>query len=102
MNAMHYCTKKRNLLTAANIAATAPELLDSPDDDGLTPLHLAVIQGNMELLRWLLAGKANVNALDNECHSVVHWATGVCFCIHCTRTFLKIMRIQTTADFIST
>lgn len=76
MNAMHYCTKKKSIIAAANLASTAPELLDSPDDDGLTPLHLAVIQGNMELLNMLLASKVNVNALDNECHSVVHWATG--------------------------
>lgn len=43
---------------------------------GLTPLHLGVIQGNSALVNLLIANKANVNAIDNEGHSVVHWAAG--------------------------
>jgi ankyrin repeat protein len=43
---------------------------------GFTPLHLAVIQGNLSVVNLLLANNADVNALDNEGHSVVHWATG--------------------------
>lgn len=43
--------------------------------DGFTPLHLAVIQGNDSLVNLLLSQKVNINALDNEGHSVVHWAT---------------------------
>lgn len=54
----------------------APELIESADEDGFTPLHLAVIQGNLQLVNLLLANGADVNALDNEGHSVVHWATG--------------------------
>lgn len=54
----------------------APELMESADEDGFTPLHLAVIQGNMSLVSLLLANKGDVNSLDNEGHSVVHWATG--------------------------
>jgi len=41
---------------------------------------LAVIQGNMALVNLLLANKADVNALDNEGRSVVHWATGLFVC----------------------
>lgn len=44
--------------------------------DGFTPLHLAVIQGNTSLVNLLLSQNVNVNALDNEGHSVVHWAVG--------------------------
>lgn len=62
----------------SNLVA-APQLLESADEDGFTPLHLAVIQGNMALVNLLLANKADVNALDNEGHSVVHWATGLFF-----------------------
>lgn len=54
----------------------APELIDSRDEDGFTPLHLAVIAGNMPLVTFLLANNADVNAVDNEKHTVVHWATG--------------------------
>lgn len=54
----------------------APDLVDSRDEDGFTPLHLAVISGNMQLVTFLLANNADVNAVDNEKHTVVHWATG--------------------------
>jgi hypothetical protein len=54
----------------------APDLVESHDEDGFTPLHLAVIAGNMPLVTFLLANKADVNAVDNEKHTVVHWATG--------------------------
>lgn len=33
----------------------------------------------MALVNLLLANKADVNALDNEGHSVVHWATGLIY-----------------------
>lgn len=65
-------------MAAASVTVAAPELLESADEDGFTPLHLAVIQGNMPLVNLLLANKANVDALDNEGHSVIHWATGMC------------------------
>lgn len=65
-------------MAAASIATAAPDLLESADEDGFTPLHLAVIQGNLAMVNLLLANKANVNAVDKECHSVVHWATGEC------------------------
>jgi len=80
-NALHYCAAQdsegsKDLVAAASIAIAAPELLESADEDGFTPLHLAVIQGNLAMVNLLLANKADVNAVDNEGHSVVHWATG--------------------------
>lgn len=75
-SALHYCSGQRDLVAAASVAMAAPDLMESPDEDGFTPLHLAVIQGNMSLVNLLLASNADVNALDNEGHSVVHWATG--------------------------
>lgn len=54
----------------------APGLVETRDEDGFTPLHLAVISGNMQLVTFLLANGADVNSLDSEKHSVVHWATG--------------------------
>lgn len=55
---------------------TAPHLMEQADEDGFKPIHLAVIQGTLETVNLLLANKVNVNALDNEGHSVIHWATG--------------------------
>lgn len=76
VSALHYCCGQLDLVAAASVTVAAPELLESADEDGFTPLHLAVIQGNMPLVNLLLANKANVDALDNEGHSVIHWATG--------------------------
>ncbi|XP_050300061.1 ankyrin repeat domain-containing protein 35 isoform X2 [Anthonomus grandis grandis] len=53
----------------------APDLVESRDEDGFTPLHLAVIAGNTQLVTFLLANNADVAAVDNEKHTVVHWAT---------------------------
>jgi ankyrin repeat protein len=50
--------------------------MEQPDEDGFTPLHLAVIQGNIAVINLLISNKADLNALDNEGHSVIHWATG--------------------------
>lgn len=74
--ALHYCSGQSDLVAAASIAMAAPELMETADEDGLTTLHMAVIQGNLSLVNLLLANKADVNALDSEGHSVVHWATG--------------------------
>lgn len=57
----------------------APVLADARDADGLTPLHLAVVHGNVPLVQTLLAAGADVNARDDEHHTVVHWATGKYF-----------------------
>lgn len=54
----------------------ASDLVESRDEDGFTPLHLAVIAGNMSLVTFLLANNADVMAVDSEKHTVVHWATG--------------------------
>jgi Ankyrin repeats (many copies) len=50
--------------------------MEQADEDGFKPIHLAVIQGSLETVNLLLANKIDVNALDNEGHSVVHWSTG--------------------------
>jgi ankyrin repeat protein len=75
-NTLHYCTGQRSALPAAIIAMTAPHLMEQADEDGFKPIHLAVIQGSLETVNLLLANKVDVNALDNEGHSVVHWSTG--------------------------
>uniref|UniRef100_A0A6P7GQG8 Uncharacterized protein LOC114339567 n=1 Tax=Diabrotica virgifera virgifera TaxID=50390 RepID=A0A6P7GQG8_DIAVI len=75
--ALHYTTNSgsRCASQAADLMVmAAPELVDGRDEDGFTPLHLAVIAGNMQLVTFLLANGADVNAVDNEKHTVVHWA----------------------------
>ncbi|KAJ8924227.1 hypothetical protein NQ315_007018 [Exocentrus adspersus] len=76
--ALHYCCTSDSLCAshAADVLVmAAPDLVEGRDEDGFTPLHLAVIAGNMQLVTFLLANNADVNAVDNEKHTVVHWAT---------------------------
>ncbi|GAB0094139.1 Ankyrin repeat [Sergentomyia squamirostris] len=96
-SALHYCSGQRDLVAAASVAMAAPELIESADEDGFTPLHLAVIQGNVSLVNLLLANKADVNALDGEGHSVVHWAI-VCGEIEALRAVLAAGADVATPD----
>ncbi|XP_063627766.1 protein phosphatase 1 regulatory subunit 12A [Cydia splendana] len=80
--ALHYCASSGAGASQAARAACAdrvlmaqPALADARDADGLTPLHLAVVHGNVPLVQTLLAAGADVNARDDEHHTVVHWAT---------------------------
>ncbi|OWR50190.1 hypothetical protein KGM_214584 [Danaus plexippus plexippus] len=80
--ALHYCASSGAGVSQAARAACADRVLmaashlaDARDADGLTPLHLAVVHGNVPLVQTLLAAGADVNAKDNEQHTVVHWAT---------------------------
>ncbi|CAH0384964.1 unnamed protein product [Bemisia tabaci] len=79
--ALHYCAENSSPICAELVlerAAELPgghELLDAADEDGYTALHLVVIAGNSALLRFLISRRADVNKLDNERHSIVHWAT---------------------------
>ncbi|XP_065350410.1 protein phosphatase 1 regulatory subunit 12B [Cloeon dipterum] len=74
-SALHYCVENSSATSAELVLAAAPELLDARDKDGFTPLNLAIIAGNISLVRFLLHKRADLNAVDNEKHSLVHWAT---------------------------
>lgn len=74
--ALHYCAENQNLACIEQILNAEPNLLNQQDEEGYTPLHLSVISGNKVVLRHLIARGADVDAVDNEKHSAVHWATG--------------------------
>ncbi|CAL1285440.1 unnamed protein product, partial [Larinioides sclopetarius] len=74
-NALHYCAENVDLECAGRILAAAPSLLNAADEEGYTPLHLAVISGNKSMVKYLLAKGADSRAEDSEKHSCVHWAT---------------------------
>ncbi|GBP61173.1 Ankyrin repeat domain-containing protein 7 [Eumeta japonica] len=76
--ALHYCAAKgaAGAACADRVLMAAPNLAGARDADGLTPLHLAVVHGNVPLVQALLAAGADINATDDEHHTVVHWATG--------------------------
>lgn len=51
-------------------------LLHVQDEQGFTPLHMAVIGGNVPLLKLLVRKGADVDILDADGHTPSHWATG--------------------------
>ncbi|XP_054011149.1 ankycorbin [Hylaeus anthracinus] len=93
-NTLHYCMDAG---TGGAVAAAAPELVNAPDAEGHTPLHLAVIAGDTQLVAVLLANGADVNARDLEGHSVLHWAT-VCGEAECVRLVLAAGAQPSTPD----
>ena len=74
--ALHYCAENENLNCIDQILSAEPKLLNQQDEEGHTPLHLSVISGNRTIVRYLVARGADVDAVDGERHSAVHWATG--------------------------
>lgn len=44
------------------------------DKDGFTPLHSAIIAGNLRVSEYLVKHGADVNLTDSELHSVIHWS----------------------------
>ncbi|XP_063977685.1 ankyrin repeat domain-containing protein 12 isoform X2 [Diachasmimorpha longicaudata] len=93
-NTLHYCM---DASTCGAVASAAPQLVNAPDAEGHTPLHLAVIAGDTQLVAVLLANGANVNAKDLEGHSVLHWAT-VCGEAECVRLVLAAGAKPSTPD----
>ena len=74
--ALHYCAENQGVSCISQIISSDPSLINEKDDEGYTPLHLAVISGNKEIVKYLISKGADFNAVDNENHSSVHWATG--------------------------
>ncbi|XP_045453323.1 ankycorbin [Melitaea cinxia] len=102
--ALHYCASSgaganqaARAACADRVLMAAPSLADARDADGLTPLHLAVVHGNVPLVQTLLAAGADVNAKDNEQHTVVHWAT-VCGEVGALRAVLAAGADAATPD----
>ena len=74
ITSLHIISEKESITCVDKILALQPELLNKKDDEGYTPLHLAVIAGNKPVIKYLISRGADVNAVDNERHSALHWA----------------------------
>ena len=67
------------------VLETNPGLINLADEEGLTPLHLAALSGNMAALELFLSSQvASVDQLDTGGHSALHWAA-VCQRVDCVK-----------------
>ena len=70
------------------VLETNPGLINLADEDGLTPLHLAALSGNLAALELFLSSQAvSVDHLDTGGHSALHWAV-VCQRVDCVKLLL--------------
>jgi len=70
-------TGHQSVICVEKILSSDPQLINEKDEEGYTPLHLAVISGNVEIAKVIIARGGDFNAVDNEAHSAAHWATGL-------------------------
>lgn len=74
---LHFCAESGSVQCMDVILSSMDSsLLNTQDEEGYTPIHLAVINGNKDAVKRLVTAGADLNCLDNEQHSLVHWATG--------------------------
>ena len=59
------------------IIAAEKRVLNKKDNEGYTPLHLAVIANNKPLLEAMFNMGADPTVVDQEGHNCIHWATGM-------------------------
>ena len=50
-SAVHYCAENQNITCLEQVLEVAPSLMEEGDTEGYTPLHLAVIAGNTNIIR---------------------------------------------------
>uniref|UniRef100_T1JDS5 Uncharacterized protein n=1 Tax=Strigamia maritima TaxID=126957 RepID=T1JDS5_STRMM len=96
-SALHYCSENTSLACADELLSVDPDLVNAADSEGYTALHLAVINGNKILARFLISKKADVNAVDHEKHSLIHWAT-VCGELECLDLLIATGADASTPD----
>jgi hypothetical protein len=73
---IHLAARAGDIETVSTLLATDGELLDAPDDIGLTPLTLAAAYGHWDLFRFLLDAGADVNATARTGTTPLH---AVCY-----------------------
>ncbi|CAM1325531.1 nphp-2 (predicted) [Pycnogonum litorale] len=95
--ALHYATDSHQPACAELVLNADPSIIDVQDEEGYTALHLAVINGNIPVARFLLSRNADSNKADKEKHSIVHWAT-VCGELECLDLLFEVGANAATPD----
>ncbi len=69
---IHEASHRGDLGAVQKLVATDGSLVGAMDKNGRTPLHWAVLGGHKELIKFLLAKKAEINARDSNDISPLH------------------------------
>lgn len=71
---IHQATRDGDLESVKGILVQHPDLLETPDKEGRTPLHLACFSANAALVQYLVEEGADVNAVTHAKLTTLHWA----------------------------
>nr|XP_054762832.1 uncharacterized protein LOC129269368 [Lytechinus pictus] len=71
---IHECCKKGDLDRVKALIKLKPELKDTPDERGWTPLHCSTSSGNVDIVKWLIVNDVNVNMLTPTGYNGMHQA----------------------------
>ena len=69
--ALHYCADNQSTACMDQILDLHPPLINTGDNEGYTPLILAVLAGNTNIIRHLVSRSAKIDAVDSLHHSAV-------------------------------
>ncbi|CAF3820120.1 unnamed protein product [Adineta steineri] len=76
--ALHYCYDHENIDCARILLdndLVKKSILNIQDNEGYSALNLACLNGNIRMVKYLCEQGSNVNLVDNESHSLIHWIT---------------------------
>ncbi|CAF3920329.1 unnamed protein product [Rotaria magnacalcarata] len=97
---LHYCSDNKTIHCARlllNDELIKEKILDLQDKEGCSALHLACMNGNQVMVKYLCEQGANVNLLDHESRSVMHWIAA-CGHLHLFDILLKYKAPVHTPD----
>ncbi len=71
---LYYIAALGHLSLARRLVSERPQDLHARDDKGCTPLHIAVLAGNVEVSQFLIKHSVDLNIHDIEGRTVLHMA----------------------------
>ncbi|KAK6108980.1 Ankyrin repeats (3 copies) family protein [Brugia pahangi] len=72
--ALHYAAETADAETFKRILEMDHSLIHCQDQNGYTPLLIASMSGNVPAIKLMIENNIQINHIDKEKHSAVHWA----------------------------
>lgn len=69
-----YSVVSRDIELLTRLVAEYPFAVNDLTEQGVSPLHLAALDGNIDIMKVLISVNANINLLDNNGRSVLDYA----------------------------